>query len=850
MPGFLPRDLPEPITILGELALDLRWTWTREADALWRRIDEELWTRTRNPWVILQSMSDESLCALAIDRSFTSELDRLARARTSHLEHPGWFASKCGSAKLTGVAYFSMEFGLGEALPLYAGGLGILAGDYLKTASDLGLPVIGIGLLYQEGYFRQIIDGTGWQQEAYPFNDPGSMPIRPALGPNGAWLHVTLELPGRAVRLRVWQATVGRVPLYLLDANGPSNAPTDRGITAKLYEAGSEIRLLQEIVLGIAGWRVVEAVAPDTEICHLNEGHAAFVVFERARSHMRRFGLSFWEAVWATRAGNVFTTHTPVAAGFDQFPAELIAAHSDQLAGLVDAAGITMDEFLALGRSAAADHTEPFNMAYLAMRGSLLTIGVSRLHGNVSRLIFQPLFPRWPEREVPVSHVTNGVHVPTWASACASQLWAEASEKANGHGVSDALTGLIWALSDEQLWTMRGEGRHALVRAVRARLVSRLSMRGQTREVVAQAEQVLDPNILTLGFARRFTSYKRPILLLRDSNRLLSLLNNPTRPVQLVLTGKAHPADEDGKRAVRDWIQLAQRPEFRNRIVFLEDYDIGLGQELVQGVDVWINTPRRPWEACGTSGMKVLLNGGLNLSERDGWWEEAYAPEVGWAIGDFIDRPAQEQDARDADELYTLLEREVIPEFYTRDEAGLPRRWLRRVRQSMATLTPIYSGDRMARDYVEQLYLPAAAEFCRRNAAGGEAARAMRRWEERLRRYWRRLHVGDPIVAAEDDAWRFSVPVYLGELTAEEVRVEAFDDRRLARREGPYVPQEEAHAIVEFSRGDAIPGAVNGYIYSGTAPACRPAEYYTIRLTPSFPGVRIPTELPLILWQK
>ena len=425
MDAIATRDLSHA---LGELAFDLRWTWSHEADSLWERVDAEAWRRTQNPWTILEDISADRLQALSADRSFVSELERLTRARQDYLETPGWFASAHGAAALSGIAYFSMEFGLGEALPLYAGGLGILAGDLLKTASDLGLPVIGIGLLYQEGYFRQIIDASGTQQEAYPFNDPGSMPIRPTKGPDGAWLHIRLDLPGRAVKLRVWQALVGRVTLYLLDANDPLNSPADRGITGKLYEAGTEIRLLQEIILGVGGWRMVEVLVPEVEICHMNEGHAAFAVLERARAYMRRSGLSFWEALWATRPGNLFTTHTPVAAGFDRFPADLLAKYARYLESFLAEAGVEMGEVLALGRS-RPDDDEPFNMAYLAMRGSLATFGVSRLHGGVSRRIFQPLFPRWPEIEVPVGHVTNGVHVPSWDSPAADDLWTAACGK-------------------------------------------------------------------------------------------------------------------------------------------------------------------------------------------------------------------------------------------------------------------------------------------------------------------------------------------------------------------------------------------------------------------------------------
>jgi len=819
---------------LGELALDLRWTWSHEADVFWQRVDPEAWRRTQNPWTILQDISAERLQALSADRSFVAELERLTRARQDYLETPGWFTSTHGTAALSGIAYFSMEFGLGEALPLYAGGLGILAGDFLKTASDLGLPVIGVGLLYQEGYFRQIIDASGEQQEVYPFNDPGSLPIRPAKGPDDAWLHITLDLPGRALRLRVWQALVGRVKLYLLDANDPLNSPVDRGITGKLYDAGTEIRLLQEIVLGVGGWRVVEVLAPQVEICHMNEGHAALVVLERARAYMQRAGLSFWEALWATRPGNLFTTHTPVAAGFDWFPSDLLAKYALYFESFIAKAGIELSELLSLGRS-HSDNAEPFNMAYLAMRSSLATFGVSRLHGSVSRRIFRPLFPRWPEEEVPVSHVTNGVHVPSWDSPSADDLWTAACGKERWRGMPDALPALVSSLSDEQLWRMAGEDRQGLIQKVRARLTRQLASRGYPPEAVAEAANVLDPDALTLGFARRFTGYKRPNLLLENPARLSRLLNDPARPVQLVLAGKAHQADSEGKKMIRDWIAIAQRPEFRRRVVFLEDYDIALAQELVQGVDVWVNTPRRPWEACGTSGMKVLVNGGLNLSERDGWWDEAYAPGLGWAIGDVGEDPEANRDIEDAETLYSILEQEVVPEFYARDAAGMPRQWLERVRRSMAELAPVYSSSRMAHDYVEQYYLAGATELRRRAADQAKVARAMRRWEVGLRQHWGELHIGETTVSRDGAAWYFLVPVHLGEIAPEEVAVQLYAEPRDG--EGLFL-------------GELWPAPSDAHIYTGVAPANRPAEDYTVRIIPCREGVVVPTELPLILWQK
>ena len=833
-------DLPTELAELADFALDLRWTWSYGADAFWARIDAETWQQARNPWIILQDVSATRLRELAADPIFVAELGRLAARRRAELATPGWFAATGDAASLRGVAYFSMEFGLGEALPLYAGGLGILAGDVLKTASDLGVPIIGVGLLYQEGYFRQMIDAGGWQQEVYPYNEPAMLPIRPVRDHEGGWMHIALDLPGRTLLLRVWSAQVGRTVLYLLDSNDPLNSPADRGLTAKLYGGGSEMRLMQEIILGVAGWRVIEALHPETEVCHLNEGHAALVVLERARSLARRSGLRFWEAFWATRGGNVFTTHTPVEAAFDRFDAALIRKYLAYAEGFAADTGTAVHELLALGRADPKDEGEPFNMAYLAVRGSALTFGVSRLHGVVSRRLFQPLFPRWPAVEVPIGHVTNGVHVPSWDSAGADKVWTAACGKERWRSLSDGLTASIECVADEALWAMRGESRRRLVQGVRRRLTRHLGERGHPEDVVALAETALDPNILTLGFARRFTAYKRPNLLLRDPARLALLLNSEHRPMQLVIAGKAHPDDAEGKTLVQEWVALAQRPEFRRRVVFLEDYDISLAQELVQGVDLWINTPRRPWEACGTSGMKVLVNGGLNLSVLDGWWAEAYAPEVGWAIGDGAAADEAEQDERDTESLYATLEGEVGPEFYDRDATGMPQAWLARMRRSMASLTPAYAGTRLIREYLSKAYLPAAEALRLRLADGAEAAKGMTSWEGRVRRCWPSLHLGDPSIVQDGNGLAFAVPVYLGEMAAEDIRIELYAD-----------PAEEDQAeTLPLARGEPIPGAVNGYIYAGRVSTSRPVDHFTVRVRPHHAGVRIPTEMPLILWQR
>ena len=519
-----------------------------------------------------------------------------------------------------------------------------------------------------------------------------------------------IALPGYSVWLRAWQVQVGRVKLYLLDSNDAANLPVHRGITSELYGGGPDLRLKQELLLGIGGWRLLRALGIQPEVCHLNEGHAAFAVLERARNFMEETGQPFEVALAVTRAGNLFTTHTAVAAGFDRFDPALIEQY---LRGYAEKElGIAFHDLLALGRQNPADSSEPFNMAYLAIRGSGAVNGVSRLHGEVSRRLFLPLFPRWPEDEIPIGHVTNGVHVPTWDSAPADDLWTEACGKERWLGTTKGLEQDIRQISDAKLWQFRTAATKSFVEYVRERLSLDMDTRGAPPEEVEAAKHLFDPNALTLGFARRFATYKRPNLLLHDPARLLRLLTHPQRPVQLIIAGKAHPADQAGQALIREWMHFIWQPEARPHVIFLSDYDMLLTEQLVQGVDVWINTPRRPWEACGTSGMKVLVNGGINLSELDGWWAEAYTPEVGWALGDgreHGDDPAW--DAAEAEALYDLLEREVIPEFYARDAQGIPTAWVARMRDSMASLTPRFSANRAVGEYTEQHYLPAAAAY-------------------------------------------------------------------------------------------------------------------------------------------
>jgi starch phosphorylase len=826
-----PRALPAGLEVLAEIAADLRWTWSHAGDALWKMLDPHAWMATKNPYVVLQNLSQQRLEALARDEKFIEQLERLTAARDGYLHRSSWYGDTYAAAPLKGVAYFSMEFGLGEALPLYAGGLGILAGDYLKAVSDLGVPLTAVGLLYQEGYFRQTFDEHGWQQAVYPYNDPTSLPIRPVASASGAWLHVEAELPGRTVRFRVWQAQVGRVPLYLLDSNDPLNSPSDRGITGKLYGGGHELRLVQEIALGLCGWRLIEALGLEVDICHLNEGHAAFVTLERARSFMQRHQTDFWQALWATRPGNIFTTHTPVAAGFDSFDRDLLLKYGQHYAQQL---GVDAGELAALGRVDGNQHGAPFNMAYLALRTCGAANGVSRLHGAVSRRIFAPLYPRWPEAEVPVSHVTNGIHAPSWDSPWADEIWTDVGGKGRWLGDVEGLTEAIAAIDDERLWSFLGQERADLVNYARSRLARQMAQRCADGVMVCDVETVLDPNVLTIGFARRFAEYKRPHLLLQDQARLIRLLSNSERPVQIIVAGKAHPEDNIGKRFIQQWIEFVQRPEARSRAVFLEDYDIALAQELVQGVDLWINNPRRPWEACGTSGMKVLVNGGLNLSELDGWWAEAYTPEVGWAIGNGEEHHDGEWDRREAEQIFEILENEVVPAFYERDNRGIPPRWVAKVRASMSRLAPQFSCNRMVRDYVQQFYLPAAQRHAQRQSSGAE----LTAWEHSLRSHWQQLHWGKLEVQQGAEGWRVAVQVILGAVDPQSVRVQIFADGMAG---------SDADCF-DLQQGEAIPGAINGYNYHAQPATERPARDFTLRIIPTHPLVQITMECGLIMW--
>lgn len=818
---------------LKELALDLRWSWNHSTDKMWAELEPELWELTHNPWVVLQTVSKIKLNKSLADPNFKHTVQALIKGGRDHLNTTTWF-QKHHPNSLSCVAYFSMEFMLSEALPIYSGGLGNVAGDQLKTASDLGVPVVGVGLLYSQGYFRQMIDKNGKQQAIFPYNDPGQLPISPLRKSDGEWLRLNIELPGWSVWVRAWEVRIGRAKLYLLDTNDAANFPAHRGITGELYGGNGELRLKQELVLGIGGWRLLKALGLQPEVCHLNEGHAAFAILERAHFFMDETGQPFEIALLATRPGNLFTTHTAVPAGFDKFHPTILKAYLGQY--VESHLKIPFKEFLKLGQENQSDNSDNdyFNMAYFAIRGSGVVNGVSSIHSKVSHRLFRSLFLRWPEEEVPIGFVTNGVHMPSWDSPESDDLWTRYCEKSRWLDKTEHLQKKMKKVPDLEIWNMREQNRKSLIDFARHRLSNQLKARGASQEEVDRCKSYLDPRALTLGFARRFAGYKRPNLLLHDPGRLLCLLTDRQRPVQIILAGKAHPADQEGQILIRSWMQFVFDNEgIRQHVVFLSDYDMLLTEYLVQGADVWINTPRRPWEACGTSGMKVLVNGGLNLSELDGWWAEGYSPEVGWAIGNSQDQDYNDPslDAAEAINLYELLEQKIIPEFYQRNNDGIPVSWIAKIRESMATLTPYYSANRAVREYTERYYIPGAQRYHDRTANNAALCQEILQWKRLVESNWRKVHFGK--LTVENNF--FEIEVFLGDLTPEAVKVELFAEG------SPPIKQE---MTMIRQTGD-------GYLYHTKIDVHHDNEaLFTPRITPFHPQVMIPLELPLIQWQK
>ncbi|MGD0264720.1 MAG: alpha-glucan family phosphorylase [Candidatus Methylomirabilota bacterium] len=809
----VPR-IPDRLKELVRIAMNLAWTWDHEAIDLFRRLDPKqlLWERCyASPIKMLGLVSQERLVELTTDEGFLASLDRVSARLTSYLERPTWFDQAYPKHGLC-VAYFCAEFGIVEGLRLYSGGLGILAGDHLKSASDLGIPLVAVGLMYRRGYFRQYLNADGWQQEQYPEADYYNLPIALERRSDGVPVTVEVEFPGRKVQAQVWRAQVGRVPLYLLDTDLEANGPEDRAITGYLYGGDRDMRIRQEILLGVGGIRALDTLGIEPTVCHLNEGHSAFLTLERIRRLIVRHKVGFAAAREVVAASNVFTTHTPVPAGIDVFTPDLMDRYFGPYYRQL---GLSPDAFVGLGRQNPADGNEPFSMAVLAIRLSGATNGVSALHGRVSRRMWSGLWPGVPVDDLPITSITNGVHVRGWLSHDMAGLFdSYLGPRWISHPADHSIWDRVEQIPDAELWRTHERRRERLVAFARRRLRMQLEQRGAPPAEREQAEEVLDPKALTIGFARRFATYKRATLLFRDSERLARILGDPQRPVQIIYAGKAHPADQEGKDFIRQVVHFARRPEFRQRIVFLEDYDIKVGRYLYQGVDVWLNTPRRPLEASGTSGMKATVNGAINISVLDGWWDEAYDGTNGWAVGrgEEYDDPGY-HDQVESQAIYQMLENEVVPMFYTRGRDGVPREWVRRMKNAMRTVCPIYSASRMVKEYTERLYLPAGQRWEVLGANGLERARALAAWRERVRANWKGVAVQSvdaEMVAALEAGTTRSVraEITLGALTPKDVSVVLYA--------GPLSGEGEiTSATVSEMKVEGSP-RTGAYIYSGT----------------------------------
>ncbi len=855
--------IPGPLSPLVGLAKNLWWSWNREARELFAEIDRPLFERvSENPLALLARAPQERLQALATDAAYLERIERVRRALDEYLRRETWFDRTFGGAEgghpiaSARIAYFSMEFGIHECLPVYSGGLGVLAGDHLKSASDLGVPLVGVGIAFSQGYFRQTLDDEGWQNERYPPNDWHDLTVSPVVGADGKRVRVSVPLPAapaaasaagapaatasRDVVLEAWRVEVGRVPLLLLDANLEQNSIEDRALTNTLYGGDRAHRIRQEILLGVGGVRMLSAMGISPALCHMNEGHSAFLALERVRQLMTEHGATFDVAAEAAAAGNAFTTHTPVPAGNDAFPHALIAPYLEVLgAGL----GKTGEEVMRIGRLDPAQSGGEFSMPVLAIRMADRYNGVSVLHGREARAMWHQLWPKVGLHEVPIGSITNGVHLGTWVAGEMAALY----ERHLGPAWPEQADAAAWArvgdIDDGELWRVREASRARLVAEVRERVGAAAARRGRPDD----ARELLDPRALTIGFARRFATYKRGTLLLRDPARLARILGQNDRPVQLVFSGKAHPQDYGGKELIRDIVRASGADAFRGRVVFLEDYDMGVARTLVSGVDVWLNTPRRPLEASGTSGMKACLNGVLHASVLDGWWPEAFAGDNGFAIGhgeEYAD--AERGDRIEAEALYRLLEQEIVPLFYERDAGGLPRRWIGRMKKSIAAIAPVFSTSRMVREYTTSIYEPAVRRHRALVDGGLAGARALRAWRERTQSVWPnvrietisqknggQVHAGGELEVAAD--------LQLAGLHPGEVAVELYFG---ALQGGHAIGQGEVVAMQPV-------GELGGgrYRYEGRIPARESGEHaFAVRVLPNNDALASRFATRLVTW--
>jgi glycogen phosphorylase len=839
--------IPEALARLRELAFNLWWTWNPDAIELFRRLDRDLWDEVHhNPVRLLAEVTQDQLAKAAQDPSYLAHMDRVLDDFYIYSGAHTWFSENLHDQFKGQIAYFSAEFGLHECLPIYSGGLGILSGDHLKSASDLGLPLVGVGLFYSQGYFHQFLTNDGWQFEDYPDLDRLHLPVTVVRDDNGEPQQVQVPLPGRTVTARIYKVLVGRVTLYLLDTDVPVNRPEDRAITKRLYGGDEEMRIRQEIVLGIGGLRALDQLGIEPAVFHMNEGHSAFLALEHLRNLVTKKGLTLAEAKEFVAACNVFTTHTPVPAGIDRFQPNLVETY---LADYAKEIGLTPRDLLSLGRMNPTNLNEPFCMAVLALRLTRHSNGVSKMHGEVSRSMFQEVWPDIPHPEIPIRSVTNGVHVRSWLSYEMAHLFDRyLGPRWPDRPVDQSIWQHVDDIPDAELWRSHERLREQLVVECRRVLRRQLQRRGAPPAETASAEEVLDPEALTIGFARRFASYKRGNLFLRDRDRLTRILTNPDRPVQFVLAGKAHPRDNLGKEIIKQVVDFARGPSIRGRLVFLEDYDMAIARSLVQGVDVWLNTPIRFHEASGTSGMKVPPNGGINLSIMDGWWPEAYNGDNGWSIGDNRTYDNQEyQDFIEAVSLYDLLEKELIPTFYDRGPDGLPRKWIARMKASMKTVPPVFNTSRMVQEYAEQFYLPAAIFGNRLRENGFDLTRKLTTWKSRLIEHWptvavesvETLHNGEEMPVGHKLG--VSATISLGTVRPSEVAVELFYG--LLNIHGQIETGQSVEMTCQKQDGDGK------YRYTGEIPCLASGQHgYAVRIVPRHDDMPGRHDLGLIRW--
>jgi len=854
-------SLPDRLKDLELIARNMFWTWNPELVELFKRIDGNLWLVCgHNPVKFLGSVAQSKLEALSENQGFLCELQRAVEKLKSSLSAPAWFEKVCSKSTEPIIAYFCAEFGIHECLPFYAGGLGILAGDHLKSASELGVPLVGVGLLYQKGYFRQYLNIDGWQQEVYLENDIYNMPIELVRKDSGRPLTISVEYPGRCVIAQVWCAYIGRVKLYLLDTNIAANSPADRMITSSLYGGDRELRIRQEIMLGIGGLKALTAIGIAPTVCHINEGHAAFMALERIRELRNAQNMTFDEALEAVRAGNVFTMHTLIRAGLDEFPVELMDKY---FGSYFPHLGINRKRFLSLGRILPDDDNESFKMPVLAMRLSSYINGVSKLHGQISREVWGSLWPSVPINEVPIISITNGIHIRSWLSDEMNSLYQRyLGPNWSDETIAESVWETIEQVPDEELWRTHQRCKERLIVFTRKRLMAQMQRRGTYHTELNQAEEVLDPDVLTIGFARRFVSYKRGDLLLKDAQRFVKLLSDPSRPIQVIFAGKAHPKDTAGKDIIRQIVHFATQYNVRRRLVFLEDYDMDVARALTQGVDIWLNCPRRPMEASGTSGMKAAINGVLNMSTLDGWWSEGYTPDCGWVIG--AGERYEDNDYQDKIEsqtIYNLLENEVIPMYYKRSADNLPRAWIRKVKDSIKWIAPRFNTHRMVAEYTRRFYSPSAARWRYLTADTMAKAKAFAQWKKSMRNAWSNFAIKDVIMEVENGdgekqlnrkkpqlkvGSQLSVKalIKLGTISPNDVSVELYH--------GPINTQGNIKdsSIVRMDYKESS-GQDGEHWFSGTMNCAKTGQHgVAVRVLPRHTDLVNPYELGLILWEK